>query len=86
MAGEQSLWACIAAYVTFATPYAIFVFQQYSVSIPIEIDESARIDGASPWQIYLRLYLPWRSAVDARRFVDLDRDRHGEYCWNTKIA
>ncbi len=55
---NNSLWACIAAYVTFATPYAIFVFQQYSVSIPIEIDESARIDGASPWQIYLRLYLP----------------------------
>ena len=54
----NSLWACIAAYITFATPYAIFVFQQYSVSIPIEIDESARIDGASPWQIYLRLYLP----------------------------
>ena len=55
---SNSLWAVIAAYVTFATPYAIFVFQQYSVSIPIELDESARIDGASPWQIYLRLYLP----------------------------
>jgi len=54
----NSLWACIAAYVTFATPYAIFVFQQYSVSIPIEIDESARIDSATPWQIYWRLYLP----------------------------
>lgn len=54
----NTLWACIGAYVTFATPYAIIVFQQYSVSIPIEIDESARIDGASPWQIYLRLYLP----------------------------
>lgn len=55
---SNTLWACIAAYVTFATPYAIFVFQQYSVSIPIEIDESARIDGATPWQIYWRLYLP----------------------------
>jgi multiple sugar transport system permease protein len=55
---SNTLWAVIAAYVTFATPYAIFVFQQYSVSIPIEIDESARIDGATPWQIYLRLYLP----------------------------
>jgi len=49
---SNTLWSCIAAYVTFATPYAIFVFQQYSVSIPMEIDESARIDGASPWQIY----------------------------------
>ncbi len=54
----NNLWAVIAALVTFATPYAIFMFQNYSASIPIELDESARIDGASPWQIYLRIYLP----------------------------
>lgn len=55
---SNTLWAPTFAYITFATPYAIFVFQQYSTSIPIELDESARIDGASPWQIYFRLYLP----------------------------
>jgi multiple sugar transport system permease protein len=54
----NNLWAVIAALVTFATPYAIFIFQNYSAAIPIELDESARIDGASPWQIYLRIYLP----------------------------
>ncbi|MGH7097211.1 MAG: carbohydrate ABC transporter permease, partial [Stellaceae bacterium] len=54
----NNLWAPIAALVTFATPYAIFIFQNYGASIPIELDESARIDGASPWQIYLRIYLP----------------------------
>src|SRR5467141_3110653 len=51
-------WSVIAALVAFATPYAIFVFQEYARSIPIEVDESARIDGASPPQIYLRIYLP----------------------------
>ena len=51
-------WSVIAAMVTFATPYAIFIFQQYGKSIPMELDESARIDGASPWQIYVRIYLP----------------------------
>ena len=51
-------WSVIAALVAFATPYAIFVFQEYGRSIPIEVDESARIDGASPLQIYLRIYLP----------------------------
>ena len=30
----------------------------YGVSIPIELDEAARIDGASPVQVYLRIYLP----------------------------
>jgi multiple sugar transport system permease protein len=51
-------WSVIAALVAFATPYAIFVFQEYGRSIPIEVDESARIDGASPPQSYLRIYLP----------------------------
>jgi multiple sugar transport system permease protein len=54
----NDLWSVIAAEVTFATPYAIFIFQQYGVSIPLELDEAARIDGASPLQIYLRIYLP----------------------------
>ena len=51
-------WSVVAAMVTFATPYAIFIFQQYGKSIPLELDESARIDGASPLQIYVRIYLP----------------------------
>jgi multiple sugar transport system permease protein len=50
--------AVIAVEVTFATPYAIFIFQQYGASIPLELDEAARIDGASPPQIFLRIYLP----------------------------
>ena len=54
----NNLWAVIFAEVTFATPYAIFIFQQYGVSIPIELDEAARIDGASPLQVYFRIYLP----------------------------
>jgi len=54
----NDLWSVIAAEVTFATPYAIFIFQQYAISIPIELDEAARIDGASPIQVYLYIYLP----------------------------
>jgi multiple sugar transport system permease protein len=55
---QNNPWSVISALVTFATPYAIFIFQEYGRSIPIELDESARIDGASPLQIYLRIYLP----------------------------
>jgi len=50
--------ALIAVEVTFATPYAIFIFKQYGASIPHELDEAARIDGASPPQIFYRIYLP----------------------------
>jgi multiple sugar transport system permease protein len=55
---SNNLWSVIAAEVTFATPYAIFIFSQYAVSIPIELDEAACIDGASPAQVYFRIYLP----------------------------
>jgi multiple sugar transport system permease protein len=51
-------WSVIAVLVTFTTPYAIFIFQEYGRSIPLELDESARIDGASPFQIYYKIYLP----------------------------
>ncbi|MBV9782564.1 MAG: carbohydrate ABC transporter permease [Acidisphaera sp.] len=54
----DSRWAVIAVEVTFATPYAIFIFSQYSASIPVELDEAARIDGASPPQVFFRIYLP----------------------------
>jgi multiple sugar transport system permease protein len=55
---SDNVWSVIAAEVTFATPYAIFIFQQYGVSIPLELDEAARIDGASPLQVYFLIYLP----------------------------
>jgi multiple sugar transport system permease protein len=55
---ENNIWAVIASLVTFATPYAIFIFLNYGASIPMELDEAARIDGASPIQVYSRIYLP----------------------------
>jgi multiple sugar transport system permease protein len=55
---SESLWAVVAAEVVFATPYAILILNQYSKLIPMELDESAKVDGASPWQIFLRIYVP----------------------------
>jgi len=57
----DSLWAVVAETVTFATPYAILILHQYGKLIPMELDESAKIDGASPFQVYLRIYLPLMS-------------------------
>jgi multiple sugar transport system permease protein len=54
----DSLWSVIAAEVTFATPYAILILHGYGKLIPLELDESARVDGATPLQLYLRIYLP----------------------------
>ena len=54
-------WAVIAAQVTFATPFAILILQLYASLIPLELDDAARIDGASALQVYLRIYLPLMS-------------------------
>jgi multiple sugar transport system permease protein len=45
---------------------AVFVFKQFFDGLPKEIEESARIDGASYWTIYRVLIMPLsRSAVSA---------------------
>jgi multiple sugar transport system permease protein len=55
---SDDLWAVIAAQVTFATPFAILVLHLYGSLIPFEIDDAARVDGASAAQLYLWIYLP----------------------------
>jgi multiple sugar transport system permease protein len=55
---SNSLWAIIAANVAFATPYAILILRQYARLIPIELDEAAQADGASPIEVYRHIYLP----------------------------
>jgi multiple sugar transport system permease protein len=55
---SDSLWAVIAAQVTFATPFAILILRYYANLIPLELDDAARVDGASSLQVYLRIYLP----------------------------
>jgi multiple sugar transport system permease protein len=55
---SDNLWAVIAAQVTFSTPFAILILQLYANLIPFELDEAARLDGASAVQVYLWVYLP----------------------------
>ena len=51
-------WALILAMVTIASPYCIWVLKQASDKLPLELDEAARIDGASPLQLFTLVYLP----------------------------
>ncbi len=54
----NSQWALILAMVTIASPYCIWVLKQASDKLPIELDEAARMDGASPLQLFRLVYLP----------------------------
>ena len=54
----NSQWALIWAMVTIASPYAIWVLKQASDKLPIELDEAAVMDGATPMQLFRLVYLP----------------------------
>ncbi|MCE2774220.1 MAG: carbohydrate ABC transporter permease [Limnohabitans sp.] len=54
----NSQWALILAMVTIASPYCIWVLKQASDKLPYELDEAARMDGASPMQLFFMVYLP----------------------------
>jgi multiple sugar transport system permease protein len=54
----NSQWALILAMVTIASPYCIWVLKQASDKLPWELDEAARIDGATPLQLFRLVYLP----------------------------
>ena len=43
---------------TAASAFGVFFLRQFFVSIPEELEEAARLDGASPWQIFTKLVLP----------------------------
>ncbi len=51
-------WSLILAMVTIASPYCIWVLKQASDKLPYELDEAARMDGASPMQLFFMVYLP----------------------------
>jgi len=51
-------WSLILAMVTIASPYCIWVLKQASDKLPFELDEAARMDGASALQLFRLVYLP----------------------------
>jgi multiple sugar transport system permease protein len=42
----------------FGSAFAVFLLRQFYAAIPEDISDSARIDGASEWQIFTRIILP----------------------------
>lgn len=42
----------------FGNAFLIFLVRQYMRTLPPELDEAARLDGASYWQVYWQIILP----------------------------
>jgi multiple sugar transport system permease protein len=48
----------ILLYLTFSLPIVVWICTDQFRNIPVELDEAARLDGASPWRIFWRINLP----------------------------
>jgi multiple sugar transport system permease protein len=42
----------------FGGAFGTFLLRQFFLSIPHELADSARVDGANPWQIFIHVYIP----------------------------
>jgi len=57
--GLGSTWiGLILVYATTSIPFCVWMLKGYFDTIPLELEESARIDGATPIQIFIKIILP----------------------------
>ncbi len=58
-------WALVLSYTIFTLPFTVWVLTTFMRDLPIEIEEAAIVDGASPWVIITRVFMPlmWPALV-----------------------
>ena len=54
----NSLAGLVIAYTTFALPFALWLLRSFIASIPIDLEESAMIDGASRMRAFFEIVVP----------------------------
>jgi len=62
LAGARELYdgriALAVTYAAFSLPVTVFILYGFFVNVPREIEEAARIDGATAWQAFTYVMLP----------------------------
>ncbi|QIB33301.1 carbohydrate ABC transporter permease [Ancylobacter pratisalsi] len=61
----NSLGSLVMSYLIFTLPFTVWVLTTFMRDLPVEIEEAAIIDGAGPWHIVSRVFLPlmWPALV-----------------------
>ena len=54
----NTVWGLIFADSTVAVPFAVLVLTSFMASVPDELLQAARIDGAGPWRTFVSIVLP----------------------------
>ncbi len=71
----------IIPYTSFGSIFAIFVLRTFFASVPGELIEAARMDGASHWTIFWRIMIPLsRPILATLAIIQLIR-LWNEYIW-----
>ncbi|MCP4540769.1 MAG: carbohydrate ABC transporter permease [Chloroflexi bacterium] len=66
--------------------FSIFLFVQFFKSLPKELIEAARIDGASWFQIYLRVFVPISGPVFSTAAILRGLNMWNQYLWPTMVV
>lgn len=69
-----------------ATPTGVFIIRQYMLTIPDELIESARIDGAGEFKIYARIVMPLARPALAVVAIFSVLWRWNDFLWPLLIA
>lgn len=61
----NTLWSLILSYLIFTLPFTVWVLTTFMRDLPKELEEAAIMDGATPWIIIRRVFLPllWPALV-----------------------
>lgn len=54
----NTLGSLILSYMIFTLPFTVWVTTAFMRDLPIELEEAAMLDGAQPWTILTRIFLP----------------------------
>jgi trehalose/maltose transport system permease protein len=54
----NSLWSLVFSYMLFTLPFTVWVLTTFMRDLPRELEEAAIVDGATPWQIITRVFMP----------------------------
>lgn len=54
----NSRFGLIVVYMTFSVPYAVWLLVGFFKTVPLEIEEAARVDGASKMQTFIKVVMP----------------------------
>jgi trehalose/maltose transport system permease protein len=58
-------WSLIFSYTIFTLPFTVWVLTTFMRDLPIELEEAAIVDGATPWIIVSKIFMPlmWPALV-----------------------